>query len=374
MGGSIRETGKVDMTVAVVEEREQTGSQSGPYQRYRKTLLSPERVRELSTLRPRRVVLDAVGCWVLIVASWAMVAWKPTWWTVLAAFCIVGTRYYALFIIGHDGMHRRLFSRIRTNDLFADLFIYGPVGVVTRINNRNHFDHHQHLATDLDPDRHKHGCFNKANALGLVSFLTGFASVFKSLAHVFLFAKRTENDGSEPYTLRDVAILVGWQVLLIGGLTWTIGWWTYPALWLAPVYVFAFLGDNFRSFAEHSHAEPDHEADEHRLITYLSNPIERLVVAPMNMNYHATHHLWPSIPYYNLPKADGEIRAMPEAQGLEWRTSYFGYLLRYYLALPLHDCVLRSGGKRMPESYGEGIHGARERGNAYGDGGDEGRG
>lgn len=354
------------MTVAVIEEREELASQAGPYQRYRRTLLSPERVRELSTLRPWRVVLHTSWCWLWIVAAWALVAWKPTWWTALAAFCVVGSRYYALFIIGHDGMHRRLFGRIRTNDLFADLLIYGPVGVITRINNRNHFDHHQHLATDLDPDRHKHGCFNKASALGLVSFLTGLSSVFKSLAHVFLFQKRS--GGGELYTLRDVAILVGWQALLIGGLSWTIGWWAYLALWLAPVYVFAFLGDNFRSFAEHSHAEPDHEADEHRLITYLSNPIERLLVAPMNMNFHAAHHLWPSIPYYNLPLADREIRAMREAQGLEWRTSYFGYLLRYYLALPLHDCVLRSAGAR-PISYGEGSND-----DVYSGDGDEGRG
>jgi len=109
-------------------------------------------------------------------------------------------------------------------------------------------------------------------------------------------------------------------------------------LWLLPVYVFMYLGDNFRAFAEHSHPESDQQADTHRMVTFLSNPVERMLVAPMNMNYHTVHHLWPSIPYYNLPVADREIRARAQEMGLEWRGSYFAYLRRYWSALPLLEC------------------------------------
>ena len=144
------------------------------------------------------------------------------------------------------------------------------------------------------------------------------------------------------YTLRDFVLLAGWLTVAAGGLTWLIGWWAYPVLWLLPVYSFMFLGDNFRSFAEHSHPEGDPAADRHRLITYTSNPLERMLVAPMNMNYHTAHHLWPSIPYYNLPIADAEIRSRPEAAGLEWRNSYFAYLARYWSKLPIADCVRRT--------------------------------
>ena len=57
---------------------------------------------------------------------------------------------------------------------------------------------------------------------------------------------------SSSYTSHNLALLAGWQLLLIGGLTLAIGWWAFPVLWLAPVYLFAYLGDNFRTFAEHS--------------------------------------------------------------------------------------------------------------------------
>lgn len=308
-----------------------------PYQVCRKSLLPIERVRELSALRPGRAVFDTAWCWAWIVAAWAVVAFWPSWRAVLLAIPVVGSRYYALFLIGHDGLHRRLFPDHRANDLFNDLFALGPIGAITRLNGKNHLSHHRHLATELDPDRHKHGCFNKSRRYELLGFLTGLTSVVRSVRHVF-FTRPSGPGEKDRYTPRDCAILVGWQILLIGGLSAAIGWWAYPVLWLLPVYVFTFLADNFRSFAEHSQPRADEEADRHRLITFVSNPVERLFLAPMNMNCHTVHHLWPSIPYYNLPQADREIRRHPAARELEWRGSYLGYLWRYYRALPLPEC------------------------------------
>jgi fatty acid desaturase len=70
----------------------------------------------------------------------------------------------------------------------------------------------------------------------------------------------------------------------------------------------------------------------------LSNPIERMFLAPMTMNFHAIHHLWPSIPYYRLPAAAREIRHSSESAALVWRGSYLAYLWQYWEALPLAEC------------------------------------
>ena len=330
-------------------------SRFDPYQPYRRTLLTPEQVRSLSALRPARVVADTLWCWLWIVGAWAAVATLTRWWVVALAIPVIGTRYYALFIIGHDGLHRRLFANRQRNDLFNDVFILGALGAVTRINNRNHLRHHQYLSTPDDPDRHRHACFNKSEIVEVVAFLTGISSVFTSVKNVFFPStgvKRAAPDAAEVqgepgtplsstperYSARDMAILLGWQLVLIGGLSWAIGWWAYPVLWLLPVFVFTYLGDNLRSFVEHSHPESDAKADEHRLVTYISNRIERLFVAPMNMNFHAAHHLWVSIPYYNLPHADRLMREHPGSSALEWRRSYAGYLWRYMRAMPLEEC------------------------------------
>jgi len=321
-----------------------------PYHPYRASLLTPERVRELSTLRPGVAVRDVLLSWAMIIGAWALAAWSGAWWMHLLAAVIVGTRYYGLFIIGHDGLHRRVLPSRAANDLFTDVAILGPIGAITRLNNKNHLSHHQHLGTEEDPDRFKHACFNKTERVELLAFLTGLTSVFKAVYHVFILRGRPAK-GAPPaaaprdgYTLRDLAILGGWQLALIGGLTMTFGWWGYPVMWLLPVYLFTYLADLFRSFVEHSHPEADEKADHHRLITFESNPLERWFIAPMNMNYHVAHHLWVGIPYYNLPTADAEMSRHPLAAQLERRGSYLGYLVRYWLALPLDECKRTASG------------------------------
>jgi fatty acid desaturase len=307
-----------------------------PYKPYRSRLLSSAKLREFSSLRPLRMVLDTFACWACIVGALTLVALYPTWWAALIAIPVIGSRYYALFIIGHDGIHGRLFEDKRLNNLFNDLFIFAPIGAITRINNKNHLLHHLYLANEGDPDRHKHGSFNKTERVELFAYLLGLSSVISSVKNVFVTNSRLA--GKVSYTVGEIVLLLAWQGVLIGSLTYFIGIWAYVLLWWFPVYSFAFLGDNFRSFAEHSHPEADPKADQHRLITYISNPIERFFVAPMNMNFHGAHHLWVSIPYYNLPAADREIRHSSEAQGLEWRRSYFAYLYGYYRNLPLQEC------------------------------------
>jgi fatty acid desaturase len=337
-------TGTLELVDLAQEAPRPALETASPYSPYRHALLTPAQIKELSKLKPWKAVVDAAICWMWILTAVGLVAWHTAWWTVLIAIPVVGNRYYALFIIGHDGMHRRFFPTVKRNDFWTDVLVLGAIGAITRINNRNHLTHHRHLAAAEDPDRHKHACFNKADRLELLEFLSGFTSVWRAAKAVFLSHGRKHlwqaaaSSTATSYTIRDFVILASWFAILAGGLTWFIGWWAYPVLWLLPVYLFMFLGDNFRSFAEHSHPEGDQAADRHRLITYTSNPFERMLVAPMNMNFHIAHHLWPSIPYYNLPEADRLIRQHPAAAGLEWRGSYFAYLLTYWLALPIAEC------------------------------------
>lgn len=372
----VREPVRVEVPTAADGDRHVPGAspRRNPYMPWRSTLLTPQRVKELSKLRPGRVVFDTLMCWAVIGAAWAAVAvwgpgmrgWGAAWWVVLLAIPVIGTRYYGLFILGHDGMHRRLFENRKLNDWWTDVFMLAPIGMVNHVNDRNHLAHHRYLATDRDPDLHKHACFNKTNRSEYLAFLTGLASVIEVAKNLFWRWKHEpiEDEHAAPaadsprdrHTPRDLLLIAAWQFGLLLGLTYlaagmprvasagdimnaaVAGWWGYPALWLLPVYAFAYLPNLIRAFLEHAHPEDDDKADEHRLITYLSNPLERLFMSPMNMNYHVVHHLWPSIPYYNLPLADREIRRKPEAEGLIWRGSYAQSLVRYWLALPVEEC------------------------------------
>jgi fatty acid desaturase len=317
------------------------------YLPYRATLISRAELARLHRLKPARTAQDTLINWLIIVAAWSVVAWWPTWWVVALAMPIVGTRFYALFIIGHDGLHRRLFDSVRANDWWNDVFVLGPIGAITRLNRLNHIRHHHELATPSDPDRYKYAAFARSSRSEYVLGLTGLPFVFRALRNVFFASPAgvisSDAQPSLRYRLRDVLIIVAWQTALIGGLSLAIGWWAYPLLFLVPVYAFAFVMDMVRVFCEHSAMTDDATADSTlRLVSFRSSPVERQFFAPHNMNHHIPHHLWPGIPYYNLPEADELIRrSLQLDDALVWRDSYLRHLVAYWRWLGPADRVMQ---------------------------------
>jgi fatty acid desaturase len=292
---------------------------SEAYYPYRQVILSRDELRELSTLTPLVAVRGTLWNWLLILAAWSLVAVAPSWWTVIVAILVVGTRYYSLAIIGHDGLHRRLFKNPRDNDLFNDLFIMGPIGAITRVNRANHIEHHRITAQTIDPDRHKYLHDGKEPTIPFLFFLTGLSNLWPTVRNVFLNkgpGAAAPQPAKPGYQIRDLAILALWQTGLIAGLTYFIGWWAYIMLWLLPVYLFAYRADLVRVFCEHSMLVPDDQADASlRMVHFESSWFERQFFAPNNMNCHIAHHLWPGIPYYNLPIAEARVRAWDENGG-----------------------------------------------------------
>jgi fatty acid desaturase len=309
------------------------------YSPFRTVLLEREELSRLSSLRPSIAVRDTVLHWIVIAAAWMLVAMRPNPLTVTLTMQVIGANFYGLYIIGHDGLHRRLFEERRTNDLWNDLLIIGSFGAITRLNRRNHMDHHQDTCLEADPDRHKYCHAGKGAVFPFMLFLSGLANLLPSVRNVFLGG--TAKISREGYSVRDLLILIAWQAALLAGLSWAIGWWAYPLLWLLPVYVFGYRADLTRVFCEHSVMGADEEADKAlRLITYRSNWLEKQFFAPHNMNFHAAHHLWPGIPYYNLPEADRLMRAKAgNDPRLVVRDSYVTYLL-HYLRWRMHEGAL----------------------------------
>lgn len=308
------------------------------YEPYRSTLLAKEEIKELCTLVPRNAVVDTLLAWAWVVSAWVVVAHYPYWWVIGGAMLLIGTQIYSLLIIAHDGLHRRLFTTIKANDLWNDAFILGAIGTITRINRLNHIRHHRELAMPTDPDRFKYTRTGRSTPLDFLISLTGLPLIFTAVRNVLLpqaLPQSMEGGGGDRgaggYKMRDFAIIGIWQIALIGGLSYMIAWWAYPVLWVAPV-IFAVCCDMLRVFCEHSQMTNDLDADSSmRLVSYEANWAERILFAPNNMNHHIAHHLWPAIPYYNLTSAEERIRLkLGVDQVLAWRPSYVGHILNYW--------------------------------------------
>ena len=75
-----------------------------------------------------------------------------------------------------------------------------------------------------------------------------------------------------------------------------------------------------RGVAEHAGFEQN--ADQRQNARTIINPVQTFFFAPNNVNYHIEHHVYPSIPWYHLPKAH---RIMKERGALPEKNLYSGY-------------------------------------------------
>lgn len=274
--------------------------------------------------------------WLLIVGALLICSRLQTWWMFLLCAIFIGLRQYALFILGHDAIHGSLHPVHKVNDTISTWFIHGPMFMGFADGRRNHLEHHKMLGCREDPDRYLHVLSNKSTPLQFLLFCSGLATFASTVLKVTPFGKLACARGADQsistsvksvlgcYLVDRIPVLID-QVLILSGF-WLLGLplWSYPILWIAPIYFCVFLPDEIRAFSEHAWLTLcDDEVDEKRLITFRPSFWEAAYFSPHNMNYHAEHHLWPRVPYYNLPKVYDGIKHRPE---LTVRSSYLAFL------------------------------------------------
>ncbi len=306
--------------------------------------------KEFYERRPLRLAFDIARSWAAILAIIAacLVSRHPALWVL--AILIVGSQQYALQILHHDGMHRILTRDRRRNDLITRVVMSYPLFEALTPFRRKHLDHHRHLGDPADPDRYYHVSADKATRPRFVLFLAGLSSFLATLrgatkegASAGGSARRNKKDESAREIHIDWILILLVQAAIAAPLTFFGGWYAYPLLWVAPFGFGVFWLQSLRSFAEHAQPEFDDQGDMHRLVTYTSNRLERMFLAPNNMNYHAEHHLYPQVPYYHLPALREHLRQTGELDPVEVRGSYLAFLWRFWSALPL-------GAEREPVS------------------------
>ena len=128
-----------------------------------------------------------------------------------------------------------------------------------------------------------------------------------------------------PQTLSNIVLL---GVAAVSGYGWI-----YFALWLVPLLTWQQLVLRVRNVAEHAVVR---EADDPfgNARTTLTNPLERLFVAPYWVNYHLEHHLLMWVPCYRLPLVRKFLFKNGYGERIETEYGYLNVLRKVSLALP----------------------------------------
>lgn len=294
----------------------------------------------------RFMVINAGRGWRALALDWLGIALMlylcsriQTWWMFAITFVWIGIRQYAIFILGHDAIHGSLHPNIKVNDSIARWLIHGPMFMGFEDGRRNHLEHHKLLGIADDPDRYLHMIANKRTPCQFLLFCSGLATFGRTVIKVTPFGKlaaQSREQSPEPGSLQQVMVkyardrvpVAVAQVLIVSTfLALGLPWWSYPLLWIAPVYFFVFVPDEIRAFAEHAVlSESEDLADDKRLVTFRPSWFEAAIFSPHNMNYHAEHHLWPRVPYYSLPKVAQALDKEAGSAFITIRNSYIMFL------------------------------------------------
>lgn len=244
-----------------------------------------------------RFVLALASDWMIIVGAMLCAATWPTWWICMASVLVIGTRLHAIGILGHDAAHYLATRDRKVNDALGMVFCFWPLGGSLTGYRDFHKQHHRHLGTEYDPERHLfntkewkipvkraslvwqfiRACLGVQACLGIRSH--DFAKLLSSFA---------------PQTKTEFAGIPIW---------WTcfaLTLWMLDCLWLLGLYAIAiptvfWALIELRGWTEHRGI-----ADTHR---YQANWLLRQFLLPHNVWMHYEHHQWCYIPFYNLPRA-----------------------------------------------------------------------
>jgi fatty acid desaturase len=273
------------------------------------------------------------SAWLTAVAAIALFWVHPAWYSFALAFLVVSSRQQALLNCEHECVHRKFLRSRRWNERVGRYLCAAPVGSPFSAAQARHLAHHRLLGTPEDPDLALHsGAPPKNTPIGLIRYFAH--ALVGGYALMVLLGPKDEVARSTPSASRhDLAALVFVHTALATIAALVTAWWVYPALWLAPLLTTTALCHLVRSFVEHAITEDEGETHANRLITISSNWLERAFVSPYFMNYHAEHHLVPSVPAPRLRELRERIGRHEERPPVIERRSYLGALRHYVRSL-----------------------------------------
>jgi len=239
----------------------------------------------------------------------------------LLAVVIIASRQHALTVMTHEGIHKRLSRRLWFNGWLARFTAGFPVFISLAKWRFIHLYHHQYTHTMDDPDRAifaRYPLSSQKFIRLLLRDLCGL-NVFSTLKYFIDlpfgmkdFNRRFLGEVRERQyrqTADMVLFVIFWSVVVLGGLwfwgsTAAIGFVLY---WLVPYCTFTQMFFRIRGAIEHGNV-PDPQNPYQQTRTYLIHPALSSFFAPKQVNYHLEHHLYPSVPFYNLPLLHTELR------------------------------------------------------------------
>jgi fatty acid desaturase len=300
-----------------------------------------QRLTRRSPWRATLAIFHDLGVLALAIAA-GLYFW-PNPVVLFLSIVVIGTRQHALFVIAHDAAHYLLYENRALNDIAgrACATLQGLSMCTYRVIHRLH---HNNLYGALDPDTALHGGYPRGKTYlikkllkdlsGLTAWKTyayflGGAPALNTSTNVALrpLDDTSEKLRTEARNDRNAVIVFHLALLLV--FAWSGYLLQYLVLWVLPLVTVVQAILRLRAIAEHG-ATTDFSSPLTAARTNVAPAWLEWLIFPHHVNYHIEHHLYASVPHYNLPALHREMHAHGVLQGAE--VVPFGLTLRKIFA------------------------------------------
>ncbi|MFZ4712947.1 MAG: fatty acid desaturase [Bacteriovoracaceae bacterium] len=240
-------------------------------------------------------------------------------WFFPFSFAIISGLQVALSILLHDGAHHNMHKNKWWNEVLTDFFCSVPLTTFTKYYRALHLTHHRYTSSEIDdPERplFRYLGFNYAKMskkeffIMLVKDLFGVTVIKYSIwMNKFIFGLQ-KNGKLEKLTLREIFVFVLFWT------TWIFLFWKMHmlllslVLWFVPLVTTTITLIKLHAHGEHFFPESDNEFE--RTYTHDFNIVTQFFIYPLNSDLHLEHHLYPTVPWYNLKKLQNRLMKDPE--------------------------------------------------------------
>lgn len=299
-------------------------------------------IKALSVLTPWRTAWAIAFDWLVVAAAIAVSSYFANPVVYVLAVLVIAGRMHALGVLIHEFAHYRFISDKTTSEWIGDIFLAWPLGTTVDGYRRNHLAHHRYTNTDQDPDwvvkfGRQEFTFPQRWQYILAN-LVGYLITVNSIRDIRLILGRLNKDQDKvprPYRLKRLAFYIAVLALVTAFGAWK-GFLLY---WIVPYFTIFLLFLYLRSVAEHfGSMDYDHELGASR--TVYPHLWERAFLAPHQVNYHLDHHLYPSVPFYNLPRLHALLM-----RNEQYRRD--AHITRGYATGVLRECLSEAAKERV---------------------------
>jgi fatty acid desaturase len=276
-----------------------------------------ENVAKLHNDRRNVAIYDIAITLTIIVGAVYLLVRQPGAWSYAIAFVTIGLMQYRMVIACHEAVHKRLLFPYWLNETVGSIHC-ALIGINLVWYRRQHLGHHaaQEIHHDTDAYIYEPILRTRPGIRRMAVWIFGTAREVIEKVQQKGFTVAATIDAEGKARLLSLAI-VGAQAILLTVCAFWLSWWYYFAFWFLPLGTIAIFMNRTRVLIEHGYAHVpgeegvDLKAANVKAIDLAAGFLERFFIAPYMFNYHFTHHVAPSLPYYRNP----DLARLLEQQG-----------------------------------------------------------